>query len=235
MTERRRVPGPNGLTTLPQYRESDDTVILSAPKQDIDGLPAVYIRTGISPSASGSAYLEIEQKYGDSQAPLSLGMKLICIVHGPRSLPRTAPFSHFTILATYSKCTPFASPGRNCPGDMTDKDLSAQLEVALRGAVINDRSPKSGVAVVVTVIESSDRSGHDLLDGCVTVATAAIVDAGIDCIDMISVGAGPMSHDIYRLPDPIARKSEEQKYRQAGYVTALPNRDEVLAIWLKGL
>ncbi|PFH54941.1 hypothetical protein XA68_11539 [Ophiocordyceps unilateralis] len=117
--------------------------------------------------------------------------------------------------------------------NVSEKDLSAQLEIALRGAMITERWPKSGVMVVVTVIESDQLPDHDILSGCVTVAAAALADAGIDCIDIASGGAGPLILEI-----STSLKVEStivcQPRREACYVATLPCRDEIMALWSKG-
>src|SRR4051794_11400744 len=70
--------------------------------------PSPDLKTGVTPSASGSAYLEIET----SATPGVSGLKLSCSVHGPRSLPRSAPFSPHIVLSTHVKYAPFATKQR---------------------------------------------------------------------------------------------------------------------------
>jgi exosome complex component MTR3 len=142
------------------------------------------------------------------------------------------------------------------------------LESALRGVIIGDRWPKSGVEVVVTILEGGEDqwwgdepgakrihglagAGHwgfmSVLSGCITVASAAIADAGIDCVDMVSGGiaalvrkreddiehgrtAPPASCTIVLDPIP----SEHSEILAVCVVGYLPSRDEVTDLWLRG-
>lgn len=206
----------------------------------------------MTPPASGSAYLEMQSGHGSN----SSGMKLTCTVHGPRSLPRSAPFSPHMVLSTHVKYAPFATrQRRGYLRDWSEKDLAVHLEMVLRGAVIADRWPKSGVDVVVTIIEGelsrqdSIRQGVEewemmnVLSGCITVASAAIADAGIDCVDVVSGGVAALVADsaggnadsdtvtsIVLDPVPL----EHQAILAACCVAYLPSRDEITNLWFKG-
>lgn len=134
------------------------------------------------------------------------------------------------------------------------------LETALRGVIIGERWPKSGVEVVVTVLEGDEDgwwgdAGQDnasganggawgllnVLAGCITVASAAIVDAGIDVVDMVSGGVAAIVRDpsarngkdgLVTLLDPCP--AEHQEIVAACAVGYLTNRDEITEIWMKG-
>ena len=122
----------------------------------------------------------------------------------------------------------------------------------MRGVIIGDRWPKSGVEVNITILEGEedkwwgDEPGSvatagewgmmSVLSGCITVASAAIADAGIDCVDVVSggvaavvrSGAGPATLVL----DPVP--SEHPEILSAAIVGYLPNRDEITDIWIKG-
>jgi exosome complex component MTR3 len=179
------------------------------------------------------------------------GMKLTCTVHGPRSLPRSAPFSPHMVLSTHVKYASFATrQRRGFLRDASERDLSTHLETALRGALIADRWPKSGVDVIVTVIEG-DQSRRDALDegneewnmlnvlsACINVAAAAITDAGIDCVDIVSGGVAALvpAPEVGQPPkivlDPMS--SEHETIIAACCVAYMPERDEISNVWLKG-
>jgi len=132
------------------------------------------------------------------------------------------------------------------------------LETALRGVIIGDRWPKSGVDVIITVLEGEeDQSWGDdrapgaissgewgmmsVLSGCITVASAAIADAGIDCVDVVSGGVAAVvreSEDQGKqvstnlVLDPVP--SEHQEILAACIVAYLPARDEITDLWVKG-
>ncbi|KAG6017930.1 3'-5'-exoribonuclease [Claviceps lovelessii] len=243
MSDRRRVNGPAGTTQPPFYHDN----VPNTPICDRDtAFPRpVYLKTGVTPSASGSAYLEIEE--GRNSA--GFGLKLICTVYGPRSLPRSAPFSPHMVISTHVKYTPFATQKRRgYLRDSSERDLSLHLETALRGAIIADRWPKSGVDVIVTVIEGDRRTTVDdgiddwntmtVLGGCITVASAAIADAGIDCVDTVTGGVAALviANDNEAEPliviDPIL--SEHDTVLAACCVAYLAGRDEMTNLWYRG-
>lgn len=177
-------------------------------------------------------------------------MKLTCTVHGPRSLPRSAPFSPHMVLSTHVKYAPFATrQRRGYLRDSSERDLSTHLETALRGTLIAYRWPKSGVDVVVTIIEGelTKEAARDqgieewemmnVLSGCITVASAAIADAGIDCVDTVSGGvaalvSGAEGSEPTMVLDPVP--SEHEEILAACCVAYLPSRDEITNLWFKG-
>lgn len=75
-----------------------------------------------------------------------------------------------------------------------------------------------------------------VLSGCITVAAAAIADAGIDCVDVVSGGVAALvrgSDKITRLVlDPVP--SEHEEVLAACAVGYLPARDEITDLWVKG-
>lgn len=138
------------------------------------------------------------------------------------------------------------------------------LETALRGVIIGDRWPKSAVDVVITILEGEeDRLWDDdkqpgvglagqwgmmnVLGGCITAASAAISDAGIDCVDMVSGGVAAVIRDRQSRPSPKSGPdpsqltlvldpvpSEHSEIVAACVVGYLPSRDEITNIWAKG-
>ena len=208
-----------------------------------------------------------------ANAPSSL--KLTCTVHGPRPLPKSAAFTPHLLLSTHVKFAPFAArQRRGYIRDASERDLGAHLETALRGVLIGERWPKSGLEVIITVLEGEEdylednRSSavHDgngrangwslmsILAGCITVASAAIADAGIDCVDLVSGGVAAMicqPNDVFdRLEHGRTAKlgdagdsfeivtdpclSEHQDVIAVCVVSYLQSRDEVTGIWAKG-
>ncbi|KAJ8611696.1 hypothetical protein MRB53_037807 [Persea americana] len=225
-------------------------------------LTSTVLKTGLTPSASGSAYFELDP--GPSSSPPSAStipsrssLKLTCTVHGPKPLPRSAPFSPQLILSTNVKYAPFAArQRRGFIRDAREKDLSAHLESALRGVIIADRWPKSGVDVVVTVLEAEEdgwwADEFDLgqstrrtnfgewgmmtvLAGCITAASAALVEAGIDCVDLVSGGVAGLVRSKSGTSVVLDPCPSEHEDLVAGCVVGhLASRDELVEIWSRG-
>ena len=154
------------------------------------------------------------------------------------------------VLSTHVKYAPFATrQRRGYLRDSNERDLSTHLETALRGALIADRWPKSGVDVIVTIIEgdqarqvaleqgSEEWDMMNVLSGCITVAAAALADAGIDCVDTVSGGVAALvaaeeGDEPVVVIDPVT--SEHKEVLAACCIAYLPARDEITSLWLKG-
>lgn len=168
------------------------------------------------------------------------------------------------------KYAPFAARRRRgYLRDAGERDLAVHLETALRGVIIGERWPKSGVEVIVTVLEGEEDRwwgyGADpgvaegwgmmtILSGCITVASAAIADAGIDCVDLVSGGMAAivqktterntvqqrrpdsntetLENDLQLVMDPCP--SEHRQMVAACVVGYLQSRDEITELWAKG-
>ncbi|KAI1466662.1 3' exoribonuclease family, domain 1-domain-containing protein [Daldinia caldariorum] len=246
MADRRRINGPVGQTIPPIYDAPREKIIAKRPGDNV--VRKIFLKTGVTPSASGSAYLEIEDPF--ATRPSGTSLKLTCTVHGPRALPRSAPFSPHIILSTHVKYAPFATrQRRSYLRDSSERDLGVHLETALRGAIIADRWPKSGVDIIVTIIEGDqnrdspdyDRDeGWDMmnvLSGCITVASAAIADAGIDCVDTVAGGVAALAAQDEKSQPSIVLDPDVASYHKifaACCVAYLPTRDEVTNVWFKG-
>ncbi|KAL8643514.1 MAG: hypothetical protein Q9226_008317, partial [Calogaya cf. arnoldii] len=162
--------------------------------------------------------------------------------------------------------------------DTSERDLSVHVETALRGLLISERWPKSGVDVVVTVLEGEDdgpasistqfAEGRDsgraedgaaglsgwgtmsLLSGCLTVASAAIADAGIDVSDLVSGGVAAivrqppsdsqLNSNLYpqkNTSKPIIldpHPAEHTDILAICVVGYLRSRDQITEIWSRG-
>ncbi|PHH58940.1 hypothetical protein CDD81_4069 [Ophiocordyceps australis] len=247
MTDRRRIHGPSAMSCPPIYE--DEAVGSPRRGRESNRVRAVYLKTGVTPSAAGSAYIEFENANKTVGGSDSGGMKLTCTIHGPKSLPRSAPFSPHLVLSTHVKYAPFATrQRRGYLRDATERDLSIHLETALRGVLIADRWPKSGIDVVVTIIEGEVARhvslSHGLeawdtmtvLGGCITVAAAALADAGIDCVDTVVGGVAALVSDSNSEPSVVLdpTPAEHETILAACCVAYLGKRDEITNLWLKG-
>ena len=218
----------------------------------------LVLKTGLTPSASGSAYFELEPSKSTaaskSLASRAPALKLTCTVHGPRPLPRSAPFSPQLLLSARIKFAPFADRQRKgyIP-NANERDLAAHLETALRGVLIGERWPKSGIDVVITVLEGEEDDSWNkgqlsecgrkrcwglmsILSGCITVASAAIIDAGIDCIDIITGGVAAIVRQPTAPPqvflDPCP--SDHGAITAACVIGYSQNKDEITELWTIG-
>lgn len=162
------------------------------------------------------------------------------------------------LLTTTIKFAPFAtSRRRGYIRDNAERDLAAHLETALRGVITSNRLPKSGLDVIITVLEGEDDSWWDTgsqaasiqgsmpfglmsaLAGCITVASAAIINAGIDCVDVATGGVAALvkkSSDAERglelILDPCP--SEHEEIVACCVVGYLKARDEITEVWMRG-
>lgn len=108
--------------------------------------------------------------------------------------------------------------------------------------------------VIVTVLEGDDDftweapaernpSEHSggcrlmsILSGCITVASAAITDAGIDCVDLVTGGVAAIVRQpaapLQLVLDPCP--SDQGEILAACVIGYLQSRDEVTELWAKG-
>ncbi|KAF2148912.1 exoribonuclease [Myriangium duriaei CBS 260.36] len=247
MTDRRRLNPPPGGTTPPIF-EPSVAIIRPSRTRAANEIRKLFLRTGLVPSASGSAYLELAPTDQDPKLLLasSSNFKLTVTVHGPRPLPRNTPFSSTLVLNTHVKFAPFASrTRRGYVRDSVERDLAAHLETALKGVILAERFPKSAVDVIVTVLEGEDdafwANGQKgtlggvgimtVLAGCITASSAALVDAGIDCVDLVTGGVAAVA-ETDPLIDPTP--SEHAELKAACVLGYLQSRDEITELWTKG-
>ena len=127
--------------------------------------------------------------------------------------------------------------------------MGVHLENALRSAILPGRWPKSTIDVAVMVLEGEDNNNGlqddsgviqigymNILAGCITVATAALVDARIDCVDLLAGGVAATvvngSSTAIRVLDPCP--GEHDRVLSACVVGYMPSRDEVADVWVQG-
>ena len=166
-------------------------------------------------------------------------------------------FAPQLILKSRVRFAPFC--GRRRRGfhrGAVERDLGAHLQAALRAVVLPDRWPKCGVEIYITVLESEDdgwcggpkgqigESGTaggwgamNILAGCITAASAALVEAGVECIDLVSGGCSALvSSSESATPELVVDPNfPEHRFISAACVTGyLQSTDELAHLWLKG-
>jgi exosome complex component MTR3 len=166
-------------------------------------------------------------------------------------LPRNAGFSSNLQLTLHVKFTPFATrKRRGYIRDATERDIGTHLETALNGVIIPDRWPKSAIDIVITIIEAEDDIDWgmqeslpvggiaimNVVSGCITVASAALLNARIDCLDLVTGGVAALATDhegkTVKVLDPSS--SENPSLTSVCVVGYMPARDEITLIWAKG-
>jgi exosome complex component MTR3 len=207
-------------------------------------------------AASGSAYLELEAPTTAAERafiPPTSSLKLTCSVHGPKPVARTASFSPNLQLTAHVKFAPFAArQRRGYIREAAERDLSVHVETALKGAIIPDRWAKSAIEIIITVLEGEEDSWSgngqnnqgvfegvgmmNILAGCLTVASAALADARIDCLDLLAGGVAAVvpgaNQTRTKLLDPCP--AEHDELTSICVVGYLPARDEITELWVKG-
>lgn len=205
-------------------------------------------------------------------------------VLGPRPLPRTSstPFAAQAILTTEVKFAPFASTvRRGYIRDSSERDLGSRLYQALVSAIRRELYPKSRIEIVVTILDSEDegdiantvcledgraqepkfsdvgrseRALGCILAGCITAASAALADAGIEMVDLVSGGvasvyaddpsvkgkaketgpAGSDGSDKLYIRDPSVVSPEGKTHLATCVLGYMAARDEISDIWISG-
>ncbi|RPB12838.1 hypothetical protein P167DRAFT_553388 [Morchella conica CCBAS932] len=253
MTDRRRINGPSDGTTPIVYAGVPKAKQL--PPRAPDALRKIFLKTSLTPPATGSSFLELP-----SPAPAGTPtLKLTASVYGPRPLPPSAPFSPHARLTAELKFAPFSTPHkrRGYVRDAVERDLSVQLQNALVKSIKTAAYPKSGIDIFITVLDceggldGDDDDGVEVglmnvLAGAITCASAAVADAGIECVDLVSGGvaalvrrapAGGDAMDV-DLPAPVVvldpSPADGGQVVSAAVVGYMAGRDEVTLLWTKG-
>lgn len=141
--------------------------------------------------------------------------------------------------------------------DAVERDLSVQLQNALVKSIKTAAYPKSGIDIFITVLDceggldGDDDDGVEVglmnvLAGAITCASAAVADAGIECVDLVSGGvaalvrrapAGGDAMDV-DLPAPVVvldpSPADGGQVVSAAVVGYMAGRDEVTLLWTKG-
>ncbi|KAF8437395.1 3' exoribonuclease family, domain 1-domain-containing protein [Terfezia claveryi] len=270
MADRRRVVGPTDGTTPPVFSPSPSSTSVPPSKRVCrdrgpQDLRQIFLKTSLTPPAVGSSFLELPSPPTHSN---SSTLKLTCSVFGPRALPHSAPFSPQARLSCELKFAPFASPlkRRGYVRDHTERDLSVQLATALQRSILLEKYPKSGIDVFVTVLDCGGGGGSGgggggggvdvgllgVLAGAITCASAAIADAGIECLDLVSGGVSAlvrkrggggdddamgqeMEDEFVVVQDPSPEEHALGDIVAACAVGYMAAREELTEVWMRGV
>lgn len=218
MSDRRRILVPHTAQPI-TYADSPTSSLTSSSQK-------IYLRTSLLPDASGSAYFEHQQH------------KILVLVNGPK--PQRGSFSSSAKLLVDVKFLPVSSDAhvlgiQQGLGFETDleKSLAEFVYTSLVPAIRLGQYPKSGINVSIVVISGPPESKalvKQVAAACVTTAGAAIVDAGIEVLDVVTACAvkistkGDISVDF--------DYEQESKASARAVISSMSSRDEITGFWI---
>jgi exosome complex component MTR3 len=130
----------------------------------------LFLKRGLVHQANGSAYIE------------SGSIKIACAVYGPRP-DKKVGYSELGHVNCEFKLSTFSSKQRRGHiKDAQERDYGQIVASALTPCVRLDKYPKSAVDVFVTVLQADGDAA--VLAASITVASMALVDAGIELYDV---------------------------------------------------
>ncbi|WRT64574.1 uncharacterized protein IL334_001506 [Kwoniella shivajii] len=231
--DRRRIPGPE-ISIPPIYEPLSNENEAGPSKRSgrsNDEARPIFLKTGLISQANGSGYIE------------SGGVKIACSVYGPR--PKAPPYTPQGTLNLEIKFAPFASNPRRAPlRDTEPLPLSHLLTQSLLPTIQLHLLPKSSIDVFLVVLESDTTT--NVLSAGLTVASAAIADAGIEmyalgtsavisstCSDTSpGDGTGSGNGESILVLDP--EEEEERNSTGKVLVGSMPALGKVTSIWFEG-
>ena len=174
-----------------------------------------FMRVGVNGQSPGSAYFELGRT------------KVVATVYGPRENARAEGEAVSSgVMEVYVQYAPFSSKYRRgaLPGVLMEAErrLEASLHQALLPSVMLERFPKSVVEVHLLVLEED---GGELAVGA-TAASAALVDAGVDVLDVVvAAQVGLVGGGTQAIVDPCA--AEEAQCTGLCTIAYMPNLERV--------
>jgi exosome complex component MTR3 len=205
MTDRRRINGP--LVRYP----------LELPQeQPRNTRRKIFFKTGILSKSNGSAYMELGQ------------LKVIVNVIGPRSIPQSRQNHDKGYLQGSFTFAPWAEKEKRAyGGDELSTLLLGQLLLSLTPSILLDHYPKSQIDVHCMIL-SSDDNVYNCLAAAITCASAALVNAGIECKDFVTACSIAQGDSGGIIVDP------SEYYKVNGVIAYMASRKLLTNIWLDG-
>jgi len=176
----------------------------------------LFVQTGVRSSVRGSSYFEM----GNT--------KIICVINGPRDLPRKIDFSATGILSVEIQ---------SVGGKVVEKDILL-LQEALEAVIILEKFPKCLLEVSLTILENCGST----MAACVTAAGLALMEAGVPVYDL-PVGVSLLFDGDTIYLDPTKQELETldltdslKSAKGGGYVTMgyLPSREQICLFTMEG-
>jgi exosome complex component MTR3 len=105
------------------------------------------------------------------------------------------------------------------------------ITTALVRSIVLERYPKSSIEIMVTVLDCEDGPHSDVgvLSGAITAGSAALADAGVECVDLVCGGVAGLDGEGQVVLDP--GPGECTAVVGVGYLAA---RDEMTVLWTRG-
>ncbi|KAK9366017.1 3' exoribonuclease family, domain 1-domain-containing protein [Lipomyces kononenkoae] len=251
LSDRRRILVPPLARPLIYVDDKPNPAIQAStkPAPSSNAARKIYLQTSLIPDATGSAYVEHQQN------------KILALVNGPRS--QKGSFSPTAKLAVDVKFLPISSDahvlGIQQGGGFTtslERTLADFIYASLIPSIRLGQYPKSGISVSVVVISgppSWKGVVKQIAASCVTAASVAVVDAGIEVLDIVTACAVKFSmgveddvqidldeHGIDKSSDRITNKMDIDDGQPApevpgigrGVVSYMASRDEISGFWI---
>ncbi|KAL1924603.1 uncharacterized protein VTP21DRAFT_4257 [Calcarisporiella thermophila] len=215
--DRRRVFGPElSVAPIIEREDSDMTEVQRRDRRPEDIRP-IFLKTGLINQANGSAYIEMNQT------------KIACGVYGPRQSKRPS-FSGKGKLNCEVKFSTFSCPKRRGhQQDAQEKELSAFLTQALSPAVRLELFPKSTVDIFIHILQNDGTAS--CLAGCITAASVALADAGVEMVDMVAACSACFINDTIYMDCSL---QEESHVTGSLVVAYMPTLRELTHVWQEG-
>jgi len=167
-----------GIKTLNFIRKPKELRRQGEGKED-GSLREIRTSLGSVSQAAGSSYAE----FG--------ACKILCSVYGPKPDSKSIHFSHLGRVACSVQFAPNAS-GSGVDRELQEqreKELPLVIRPALEAAVHAAKFPKSVVEVNILVLEEEG----DVIGPCISCASLALADAGIEMFDLVAACSATLS------------------------------------------
>lgn len=181
--DRRRITGPQNakplvFAPLPSDCAKQYTVDLSHEDDLTAQISRTFIQTGLIANANGSAYVEVD------------GNIVSVSVYGPRPIRGS-----FIEKASLSVALDDVS---DVIEELMEKKFSNYVESTFMSVINLGKYPKSGIDIFINVIsvQDIDMLYLKLLSIISDATTLALIDAGIEVLDVVATGFDPVNNTV---------------------------------------
>ena len=185
--------------------------------RQLDQLRPIKMEVGVIDNADGSSYIEFGRN------------KIIAAVHGPKDVhPKHMTETDRAIVKCRYHMSPFSTGTRKNPApSRRETEISKVIREALEPAIVMTDYPRTAIHIYVEVLQSDGGSRC----ACVTAASLALADAGINMRDLISgCAAGKINGKVALDLDEV----EDMEGDADLPLAILPNLNKVTLLQLDG-